>query len=193
MATADVADAPPRHAGRGRLGELRRAWRAAYAATWIVTLLPAALLAVDPAGWDGAVRRVLGARLNPQQNPPPKIEQVLTLLAHNLPLAAWPLLLGVVGVHRQRLARRVTDVVVAAWIAVNALPVGPAIGVYGPPLLAYLPQLPFEWAALALGASGWCLQRRAPLTVREAVTLLALIAGTLFCAAALETFAVPHR
>jgi hypothetical protein len=158
-----------------------------------VTLVPAALLAIDLARLDGPVRRVLGASLNPQRNPPPTIGHVLTLLAHNLPLASWPLLLGVVGAHRHHLARQITDIVVAAWLTANVLSVGVALGAYSFPLLPYIPQVPFEWAALALGASAWLMQRRDPLTIREDVALLALIAGALVCAAVLETVAVPHR
>ncbi|HEV3072148.1 MAG TPA: hypothetical protein VGY76_12075 [Solirubrobacteraceae bacterium] len=193
MVAADVTVSRPRRAGRRRLGELRRAWLAEYAATWIVTLVPAALLAIDLARLNGLVRHVLGASLNPQRNPPPNIGHVLALLAHNLPLAAWPLLLGVVGAHRRHLARQITDTVVATWLTANVLPVGAALGAYGSPMLRYLPQVPFEWAALALGASAWLLQRRHPLTVGEGAALFALIAGALLCAAVLETVAVPHR
>ncbi len=193
MVAPVVAASGSRRSGRTRLGELRRAWLAAYAATWIVTLIPAALLSIDLAQLDGPIRHVLGASLNPQHNPPPNIGHVLKLLAHNLPLAAWPLLLGVVGAHRRRLARQATDTVVAAWLVANVLPVGAALGVYGASLLAYIPQVPFEWAALALGASAWLMQRREPLTVREGLAMFALIGGALLCAAVLETVAVPHR
>ena len=75
----------------------------------------------------------------------------------------------------------------------NVLPVGAALGAYGPPLLAFIPQVPFEWAALALGASAWLMQRREPLAVREGLALFAVIGGLLLCAAVLETVAVPHR
>jgi hypothetical protein len=193
MVATDVTASGPRRAGHRRLGELRRAWLVAYAATWIVTLVPAALLAIDLTRLDGPVRHLMGVSLNPQRNPPPKIGHVLALLAHNLPLAAWPLLLGVVGAHRHHLARQITDTVVAAWLTANVLPVGAALGAYGSTLLAYLPQVPFEWAALALSTSTWLLQRRDPLTVGEGVALFALIAGALLCAAILETVAVPHR
>jgi hypothetical protein len=182
-----------RRAGWRGLGELRRAWLAAYGATWVITLVSAALIAIDVARVDGPVRHLLGLSLDPLRNPPPNIGHVLMLWAHNLPLATWPLLLGVVTAHRQRLTRQIADTLIAAWLVANVLPVGAALGAYGLPLLAYIPQVPFEWAALALGASAWLMQRREPLTVREGLAMFALIAGLLLCAAVLETVAVPYR
>jgi hypothetical protein len=193
VAATKLASFGPLPARGARLGELRRAWLFAYAATWVLTLVSAALLAINPAGLDGPVRYVLGATLDPQRNPPPSIGHVLLLLAHNLPLASWPLLLGVVGAHRRHLARQAADMLVAAVFTVNILTVGAGLGVYGLPLLPYIPQVPLEWAALALGASAWLMQRRDPLTGRQGAALFALIAGVLLCAAVLETVAVPHR
>jgi hypothetical protein len=131
--------------------------------------------------------------LTPHRNPPPLVGHVLALAAHNIPIACWPLLLGVLGAHRLRLATRVADGVLLACILVNVLPVGVALGAYGTPLLAYIPQLPFEWAGLALGACAWLLQRRRPLRVTEGLGLMALIASVLVFAAVVETDAVPHR
>jgi uncharacterized membrane protein SpoIIM required for sporulation len=193
VAATKLASFGPLLARSARLGELRRAWLFAYAATWVLTLVSAALLAINPAGLDGPVRHVLGATLDPQRNPPPSIGHVLLLLAHNLPLASWPLLLGVVGAHRRHLARQAADMLVAAVFTVNVLTVGAGLGVYGLPLLPYIPQVPLEWAALALGASAWLMQRRDPLTRRQGAALFALIEGVLLCAAVLETVAVPHR
>lgn len=193
MAATKLANSAPRRAGRPRRGELRRAWLAAYTSTWILTLSAGALVAIDLAQLGRPVRHLLELSLSPQRNPPPSIGHVIALLAHNLPLAAWPLLLGVVGAHRHHLARQITDTVLAAWLTANVLLVGAALGAYGSQLLVYLPQVPFEWAALALGASAWLMQRSDPLTVRERAALFTLIAGVLLCAAILETIAVPHR
>jgi hypothetical protein len=165
----------------------------AHAATWALTLAPAALLAIAPARLQALVRGALGATLRAQRNPPPNIGHVLVLLTHNLPLASWPLLLGVLEAERHHLARGLADTLVAVCLAVNTLPVGAALGVYGLALLPFVPQVPFEWAALALGASAWFLQRREPLRGTEKIALLALIAGALACAGTLETVAVPHR
>jgi hypothetical protein len=138
-------------------------------------------------------RRLLELRLTANATPAPTVERVLALSAHNIPIAAWPLLLGVMGTQRHRLGRRIADTVVIACIMANVLPVGAALGSYGPSLLPYVPQLPLEWAGLALGASSWLVQRRGALTLGEGLVWLFLIVGALLCAAVLETVGVPHR
>jgi hypothetical protein len=136
---------------------------------------------------------VLGIRLDPDRNPPPQLAHVLMLAVHNVPIVAWPLLLGVVGAHRHRTARQIADVVVAACMTANVVIVGAALGAYGVRLVPYLTQLPLEWAALALGSGSWLLQRRRRLTLREGLVCFGLIVVVLLGAAALETGAVPHR
>jgi hypothetical protein len=165
------------------------AWLYAYAGVWAITLAVGA--AVSTVGLRPSVRHWLGLALKPDAAP--QLGGVLALAAHNIPIASWPLLLGVLGAHRNRHARRVTDGFLLVWLIANTLPVGAALGAYGAPLLPYLPQLPVEWGGLALGASAWLVQRRRALTVAEGLGLLALIAGILLCSAALETVAVPHR
>jgi hypothetical protein len=172
---------------------LASAWLEAYAAIWASTLASAALLALASARLAAAVRRVLGLTLTPAGNPAPHVAHVLALAAHNLPIAAWPLLLGLTGAHRRRLARGAADSAVLACMLVNAVPVGAALGAYGSALIAYVPQLPLEWAGLALGYGGWLMQRRRALGAREGLLWLALIAAVLLAAAILETFGVPHR
>jgi hypothetical protein len=175
------------------LDGLRRAWLAVYAAIWAATLAIAALVLVGVLGLKGPISRVIGARLEPDRNPPPQLAHVLVLVVHNLPIVAWPLLLGVVGAHRHPTARQIADVMVAACVTVNILIVGAALGAYGFRLLPYLPQLPLEWAGLALGASSWLLQRRRTLTLHEGLVCFGLIAIALLGAATLESVAVPHR
>ena len=172
---------------------LARSWLTVYVAVWIGMLSFAAFLALNLAGMDGLARHLLGLRLDAERNPPPRIGHVLVLAAHNLPIVAWPLLLGVVGTHRHRVARLLTDIVVAGWVTANVLPVGVALGAYGAPLLPYLPQVPFECAALALGASGWLLQRHRPLTITAGLTVFVALTAIVLSAATLETVAVPHR
>jgi hypothetical protein len=169
------------------------AWLYAYTAVWIATLAAAALVALAGGALALHTRHLLGLALTAHRNPPPRIGHVLALAAHNIPIAAWPLLLGLTGAHRHRLATHVADGVLLACIILNTLPVGAALGAYGAPLLPYLPQLPLEWAGLALGASAWLVQRRRALTVPEGLGLFALIASVLLCAAVMETVAVPHR
>jgi hypothetical protein len=187
MAAAELTVA----SSRRPLGPERRAWLAAYGAVWAATLASAAIVAV--AELRPSVRHWLRLRLQARETPPPSLGHVLALTAHNLPVAAWPLLLGAVGAHRHRLGRRTADALLVGCVAVNLVPVGAALGAYGPRLLPYLPQLPFEWAALAAGAASWITHREDPLRVRDGVLRLALIAGALLAAAVLETTAVPHR
>lgn len=156
------------------------------------TLSCALLVASLGSTGEEPVRHLLGLQLKPGYEPGPKVLRVLVLAAHNIPIVAWPLLLSVVGAHRSRLGRTVADVTVLACITVNVMPVGLAIGAYGVPLLPYIPQLPLEWGALALGASGWLLQRRHALSPQEGLLLAGLVSGVLLGAAGLETFVVPH-
>jgi hypothetical protein len=87
----------------------------------------------------------------------------------------------------------VADSLLAGCLAVNVVPVGVALGAYGPAVLPYIPNLPFEWAALAAGASAWLLQRHGTLTVHGGLALLTPTTCMLLAAAALETYAVPHQ
>jgi hypothetical protein len=135
----------------------------------------------------------LGLALTPAQTPRPDLWHGLALAAHNTPIAAWPLLLGLTGAERHRLARRCGDLAVIACMVANAIPVGAALGAYGATLIPYVPQLPVEWAGLALGYSSWLVQRERPLSRRERLAWLTLIVATLAAAAAIETVAVPHR
>jgi hypothetical protein len=190
MATAELS---PAASARRLLGGLRAAWPRAYGAIWLATLGSALLVALLGAGAKARVRGLLGLRPDPGRNAPPGLGHILALAAHNLPIAAWPVLLGVLGAHHHRIAQRIADTAVAACILVNTLPVGAALGAYGARLLAYIPQLPLEWAGLAVGASAWLLQRRRPLAMAEGLMLTALTAAVLLCAGVLETVAVPHR
>ncbi len=194
MAAAELTR-PAGHAARRRwlpVG-LRALWGSAYLAVWTLTLVPAAVIALAGHPLSQPARQWLGLTLTAQNNAPPQLAQVLGLAAHNIPIVSWPLLLGVLGAHRNRLARHVTDGFVLVWLVANTLPVGAALGAYGVAVVPYLPHLPLEWGGLALGVSGWLAQRRRALTVREGIGVFALIVCVLLCAAALETFAVPHR
>jgi hypothetical protein len=168
-------------------------WLHAYAAVWIATLTPAAIVALVGQPLVLPARHLLSLALSAQRNPPPQVGHVLGLAAHNFPIASWPLLLGVLGAHRNRLATHVADGTLLACIILNTLPVGVALGAYGTAVLPYLPHLPMEWGGIALGASAWLVQRRQALTISEGIGVFVLIAGVLLCAAVLETVAVPHR
>jgi hypothetical protein len=194
MAAAELRSRPaPRIGGLRLAGGGAAAWVCAYAGIWTVSLLAAGVVAAAGQPATSLTQRVLGLRLSAQRNPPPDLGHILTVAAHNIPIAAWPLLLGLAGADRGRRARLLGDGAVIACILANTVPVGAALGAYGTPLLAYLPQLPLEWAGLALGVSSWLRQRRGSLTARERVRSLAAITGVLLCAALLEVVAIPHR
>ena len=191
MAATELTPAPTRHvrAPGGAAGALL----AAYTALWLSTLGAAALVLLSGPGASETVRRALGLTLTPADNPPPTLGHVLGLAAHNLPVAAWPLLLGLSGAARSRRARRATDALVLACAAANTIPVGAAIGAYGAHLLPYIPQLPLEWAALASGYGSWLLQRQRALDTRRRLAWLGLTSVLVLLAAAVETAAVPQR
>ncbi|HWY89297.1 MAG TPA: hypothetical protein VNY31_01360 [Solirubrobacteraceae bacterium] len=193
MAATELSPALRQSARRWLPAGLPATWLHAYAAIWIATLAPAAIVALVGQPLARPAHRLLALGLTAQRNPPPHVGHVLALAAHNIPIASWPLLLGVLGAHRHRLATHVSDGVLLACIVVNTLPVGAALGAYGGAVLPYLPHLPLEWGGLALGASAWLAQRRQALTVSEGIGLFLLIACVLLCAAVLESVGVPHR
>lgn len=189
MATAGLTRAA--HRWRLPVG-LRSAWLWAYAAIWTATLVDAVLVSLLATTAKTPMRHLLGHCIcDPTRRP--RAAMLLHLVAHNVPIASWPILLGVLGAHRNRRGRKLADAVLLGCIFANTLPMGAALGAYGARLLPYIPQLPIEWAGLALGASAWLLQRRRALTVPEGLALLALTACVLLCAAVIETVAVPHR
>ncbi len=168
-------------------------WLHAYAGVWGATLAAAAIVALIGGGLARLTRQLLELELSPAQTPPPQLSHVLALAAHNLPVAAWPLLLGLTGAGDHQYARRLADGLVVACLVANAAPVGAALGAYGPSVIAYIPQLPLEWAALALGYASWLTQRERPLRSQERLGLLAGILALLLAAATMETAVVPHR
>jgi hypothetical protein len=172
---------------------LAGAWTRAYACIWIATLGFALVVALVGEPFVSTTRHVLGLSLSADRNPRPDVEHVLALVVHNIPIFAWPLLLGVTGAHRDPLSRRAADTLLLACVTVNTLQVGAALGAYGTALLPYVSNVPVEWAGLALGASSWLVQRRRALSFHEGIVWLALTAGALLCAATLETMAVAHQ
>ncbi len=193
MAATELSPSLRQSARRWLPAGLPATWLHAYAAIWIATLVPAAIVALVGQPLARPARRLLALALTAQHNPPPHVGHVLAVAAHNIPIASWPLLLGVLGAHRHRLATHVADGVLLACIVVNTLPVGASLGAYGEAVLPYLPHLPLEWGGLAFGVSAWFAQRRQALTVSEGIGLFLLIACALLCAAVLESVGVPHR
>jgi len=161
-----------------------------YLALWGVTLTGAALtelLARAP------VRAAMRLALSASRNPAPSVGHVLALAAHNLPICAWPLLFGALRLGEGSPWRRAADVLVIGCALANVAPVAAALGGYGMALVAFLAQLPLEWAALAVGYGTWVAERDRSLSARERLGLALAIVGLVLSAAVLETYAVPHR
>jgi hypothetical protein len=106
---------------------------------------------------------------------------------------AAPFLLVLLGFPQSRLGRHAGDLIITALTAASTIPVGLELGRWQSRLLPYLPQLPLEWAALALAIHAWVLARPGQLTVRELMPLAGVVLALLTCAACLETWATPHR
>lgn len=111
----------------------------------------------------------------------------------NLPKVMWPLALGLIDAHQHAVTRWLADALVVAVALRNLLWVGTALGAYSPEIWPYVPQLPIEWAALALGTSSWVTQRRRAISRRERLIWAALTTLAVVAAAVLETFGVPHQ
>jgi hypothetical protein len=195
MAAAGLTRGQPAAGGLRGLwpAGLTRAWIACCSLVWALTLAGAAATRLADRGLRGQIRALLELPPRLRPAPAPQLAHLLPLAAHNVPIAAWPLLLAAAGAHRNRIARRGGDVLLAAALIANTLPVGAALALDGTRLLAYLPQLPLEWATLAFGAAGWVRQRRRPLSASQGLCVFALIAALTLAAAAIETTAVPHR
>ena len=111
---------------------------------------------------------------------------VLELLAHNAAIAAIPGLLVLVKWRSHSRWRRAGDVLIPTLLAVQAIAIGLGIGSW-PSVLAHLPHLPLELAALAAGAQIWT-----DADEREKTGRWAAITGALLVAAAfIETGAAP--
>jgi Stage II sporulation protein M len=78
-------------------------------------------------------------------------------------------------------------------LVVNGAVVGWAVARAGLGLAAYLPHLPLEWGAIAIGAGTWLAFRREAPSERRPALLRALAAtlGLLFGAALVEAYLVP--
>src|SRR5450755_732108 len=162
----------------------------ALAAVWLLTAAAALITATVPAAGRLA-RHTLDLPLRPAS--PPTAWRMVDIALSNALVISAPLLLGLLGGGRPgRAARRCSAGLLVVWLAGNVIPVGAAIGAYGTPIVSYLPQLPLEWAALALALAGYRYAR--PSERRGALLALsaAVIAVTLTAAAALETYATPH-
>lgn len=181
-----------RSAGTRPAPSFWRAWLTAYAAIWTFMLAAGALVYALP-GAPALARQLLALKLSAVHNPPPNVGLVLSIALNNTLRSIWPLALGPLGARRNRITRMLADGAVFANLLVPGLLVGGALGGYGLRVLPYLPHVPIEWAGIAVGASGWLVERQRPMRHSALVGALASLAGLLLCAALLEATLAPHR
>ena len=159
----------------------------AFAAVALALTALGALGALATLAWP-----VPAAALYPQR-PQPTLAgtpaEVVDILAANVSMLALPLLFVGAAGGRPGPWRIAGDLATAAIVAVNSVAVGAALALNGTALLAYLPHLPVEAAALALTCSTWLCQRnhRGPLA-KVFLAVVALAAA----AALIEVYATPH-
>jgi hypothetical protein len=115
------------------------------------------------------------------------------ILQNNARVLAAPFLLVVLDFPDNRLGRRAGDLIVAALTAASTIPVGIELGRWQGRLLPYLPQLPLEWAALAVAVHVWISGRSGRGPTHRLLVLAGLTLALLIAAASLETWATPHR
>lgn len=186
MVSDRVRTRPP----SGMVGEL---WLA-YSAGWTVILTVGAVCALMPfARWLAA--HGLGLPLHDHLHPtrPPALSTAIGLFARNLVATGWPLLAVALGADRLGRTRWLVHAAVVWSVAKNVLPVAAAIGLYGTPLLRYLPHLPFELYADTTGPAAWWMASRQTLTRRQLRLIAFTMVIALTVAAGFETWAVPHR
>jgi hypothetical protein len=160
-----------------------------------------ACLALYAAGIIGAALATAGVR--PFNAPAPhdplatSPATALGLLAHNAPIALWPLALVALGWPALTGARAVGDALIAGQLVGHGLIVGNALGQH-PAAWRYLPHLPLEWLAIAAPAGACLAARQQPhararraLTARELVAVAMIVFAALVLAALIETYLVP--
>jgi hypothetical protein len=160
--------------------------RLVFAGTAVLgTTLAAGLIAVlDPA---------VSASTAPHPTLTGSLTDWLAITSENLRVLAAPFLLWLLGAHNSRLGRRAGDAVVLVVIAVNAIPVGIALGRWPGRLIPYLPQLPLEWAALIVAVSAWLAIRTTTAGRHQVAVLASATAMLMLVGASLETWGTPHR
>jgi hypothetical protein len=165
--------------------------------TWHPTLSAGAVIGLTAFGVGLAlVHPGLAGSTRPHPTLTGSLGDAAGILQNNARVLAAPFLLVVLDFPQNRLGRRAGDLIVAALTAASAIPVGIELGRWQGRLLPYLPQLPLEWAALAVAVHVWISGRsgrsgRGP--TRRPMVLAGVTLTLLIAAASLETWATPHR
>lgn len=148
----------------------------------------------------GAITSMLVPALGPARAPRPTLRgtpgEAVTIAITNAQTLLAPLLLSAGRWHTSRVTRCLGDIVVAAIVIANAALIGLALGRHPIALLAYLPHLPFEDAALTAAAAAWFCRRAASVAEgppRSVAAYAALTLALTVLAALMETYAVPHK
>jgi hypothetical protein len=156
-------------------------------ALWVLTM---ALTGV------GVLVGVLLPGLAPPGTPHPTLYgtggEAAGIFAPNARVLAAPVILAATRWGTGPITRGLADAIVIVVVLSSPLLVGAALGRHGTQLLAYLPHVPLEWAALSVAAGAWLTARhdRPPARTIAAYTALALAFAAF--AAILETLAIPH-
>ncbi|HEV7806757.1 MAG TPA: hypothetical protein VGO80_13110 [Solirubrobacteraceae bacterium] len=147
----------------------------------------------------GAVASAVWPELGPSRHPRPTLHgtpgEAVSIFVTNARSLIAPLLLSAGRWHTGRATRHIGDAIVAAVVIANPVMVGLALGRHPTELLAYLPHLPLEDAALTIAASAWVVRRLPGADRRPTAHVLRYVALTLavaLLAAVVETYAVPH-
>lgn len=162
----------------------------AIAALFALTALTAAVVAAVP-GLADCVDDLASVRLD-GPNIPHTLGEVLRIFLHNVVIVAVPIAVAAARHTFRRFGRVVCDVAVVTIVARSGLLVGAVLGANGSALLPYLVHLPFEWAAVGVGAGAWLLSLRRPPTALDEFKAARLAVPLLLAAAVLETYATPR-
>lgn len=169
-----------------------RAALAIYAALWTTTALAAAAVALTPGLARDARASLHGLGLDLRPHAATLHALLLTRLARNMAIAAAPTEWAAIGAGRCPRCRRVIDAILTATLLTDAAFVGVALGAFGVRLVAWLPHLPLEWAALAVGVLPWLAARRGQQRRVDLLAPLAVCFVLLLAAACVETWLTPH-
>jgi hypothetical protein len=115
------------------------------------------------------------------------VGNAVSILVTNLRVLAIPFLLAGLGLGRSRTGRLVGDIALGLLTAASTLLVGVQLGRWQSQLIPFIPQLPIEWAALAVSLSAWVLVRDRSRGHRQLLILAMVAVALVVVAAGVET------
>jgi hypothetical protein len=141
----------------------------------------------------GALDPALAGHTAPHPTLTGALSDAAAILANNARVLAAPFIAIALGFHQTGCGRRAGDVIGILVAATSTVPVGIALARWGTRLLPYIPQLPVEWAALAIAISAWLAARNGTVDLPATTRRVVATAVLLIVAASLETWCTPHR